>query len=74
MGTELVITTCTNTSSVLTMTTLFRYFPDGQGGKPWSDQGQHAVNDFWNARNSWLPTWNGEAAALKIDSIKVWGL
>lgn len=48
------------------------YFPDGQGGKPWSDTDPHSVNAFNNAKNAWYSTWNGEDAALKIQSVKVW--
>ena len=48
------------------------YFPDGQGGKPWSKTDQHAVNSFYNAKDQWYPTWNGEDSALQIDSVKVW--
>lgn len=50
------------------------YFPDGQGGKPWSDTDPHSVNAFNNAKGSWYSTWNGEDAALKVKSIKVWSL
>ena len=49
------------------------YFPDNVGNKPWSDGSGNAVNGFWDSRSSqWGPTWDGEAAALKIDSVKVW--
>ncbi|CDW75132.1 beta--glucan-binding [Stylonychia lemnae] len=48
------------------------YFPEGMGGKPWSDQSQRSVNEFWNARGAWQQTWKGDDSALKIDSIKVW--
>lgn len=44
------------------------YFPDGNG-KPWSNSGAHAVNDFWNAKNQWYPTWKKPFA---IDSVKIW--
>lgn len=47
------------------------YFPDGNG-KPWSDEDPHAVNAFWAAQDQWYPTWDGENAALQIDSINVW--
>ena len=50
------------------------YFPDNLGGKPWSDTSPHAVNEFWDDRSAWGPTWNGEGAALKIDSVKVWSV
>lgn len=50
------------------------YFPDGQGGKPWADGDSHSVNAFWNAKGQWYPTWVGEDAAMKIDSVKVWSL
>mmetsp|Transcript_24109 Transcript_24109/g.33807 ORF Transcript_24109/g.33807 Transcript_24109/m.33807 type:complete len:359 (+) Transcript_24109:136-1212(+) len=48
------------------------YFPDGVGGKPWSDSDPNAVNAFWSALNSWYPTWQGENAAMQIDWVKVW--
>ena len=48
------------------------YFPDGVGNKPWSDSSPNAVNEFWNDRSNWQPTWNGTDAAFKIESVKVW--
>jgi len=53
------------------------YFPDGQCGKPWSDQSPQAVNEFYNAKGAWYPGWNYDAtndAAMKIESVKVWKL
>ena len=50
------------------------YFPDGQGGKPWSNADPHAPNAFINAKGQWYPTWKGDDAALQIDSVKVWSL
>lgn len=44
------------------------YFPDGNG-KPWSNNGAHPINDFWNANAQWYPTWKKPFA---IDSVKVW--
>jgi hypothetical protein len=29
------------------------YFPEGMGGKPWSNKSPHSVNEFWNARGAW---------------------
>jgi beta-glucanase (GH16 family) len=48
------------------------YFPDGVAGKPWSNMSPNAVNQFYDAKGQWYPTWNGEESALKIDSVKVW--
>jgi hypothetical protein len=48
------------------------YFPDNVGGKPWLNTSPHAVNEFWDDRDAWLDTWNGDDAAMKIDSVKVW--
>ena len=45
------------------------YFPDGVGGKPWSDKDPHAVNEFWNAKAQWYSTWT---QPMVIDSIRVW--
>ncbi|KYK60904.1 glucan 1,3-beta-glucosidase [Drechmeria coniospora] len=33
------------------------WFQDGKSAKPWLDQSKNAKKDFWNARESWLPTW-----------------
>lgn len=50
------------------------YFPDGVGGKPWSNSDPHAPNAFYDAKGRWQPTWKGEDAALQVDSVKVWSL
>ena len=49
------------------------YFPDGMGGKPWSDASSTAYADFNAALNDVTATWgkNGDAA-LQIKSVKVW--
>ena len=31
-----------------------------------------AMKDFWDAKNEWMRTWNGEEAALKIGKIRIW--
>eukprot|EP00735_Rhodelphis_limneticus_P006972 TRINITY_DN1944_c0_g1::TRINITY_DN1944_c0_g1_i1::g.23088::m.23088 TRINITY_DN1944_c0_g1::TRINITY_DN1944_c0_g1_i1::g.23088 ORF type:complete len:427 (+),score=155.48,sp/Q8N0N3/BGBP_PENMO/47.26/1e-110,Glyco_hydro_16/PF00722.16/1.8e-18 TRINITY_DN1944_c0_g1_i1:46-1281(+) len=56
------------------------YFPDGVGNKPWSNIEPAAAKRFYDAKNSWLPTWTNSTtgkisdnAALQIDSVKVWG-
>ena len=50
------------------------YFPDGQCGKPWSNTSPTAVNEFYNAKAQWYPTWNYPAthdSAMQIRSVKV---
>lgn len=44
------------------------YFPDGSG-KPWENASPNAVNGFYNARDTWFPTWN---ETFQIDSVRVW--
>ncbi|KAI8843608.1 gram-negative bacteria binding protein 1 [Chytridium lagenaria] len=39
---------------------------------PYTFGSARAARDFWGAREQWLKTWNGEKAALKIDSVKAW--
>ncbi|KAI8790504.1 beta-1,3-glucan-binding protein [Biomphalaria glabrata] len=51
------------------------YFPDGNHygnvTKPWhNNYSPHPMLDFWNAKNSWLPTWHGENAALVVDYVE----
>jgi beta-glucanase (GH16 family) len=50
------------------------YFPDGQGGKPWVDATNNAAQQFNNALDSIVKTWDlaGEGSALAIRSVKVW--
>ena len=44
------------------------YFPDGFG-KPWVNEQGHPVNDFYDDRDNWYPTWT---QSFQIDSIRVW--
>jgi len=54
------------------------FFPDeASGGKPWTNESPTAMNDFYNAKGSWYPTWtpeenNGEGAAMVVDYVRVW--
>ena len=47
------------------------YFPDlgVNDTKPWLNNGQFPVNDFYNAIDQWMPTWTQD---FEIDSVKVW--
>ena len=48
------------------------FFPDGAGGKPWTNKAPDAANEFYAARGQWLPTWQygTNAAALQVDWVK----
>lgn len=52
------------------------YFSDWDAvhGKPWSDASENPTRDFWESRNSWLPSWpkNAEDRAMIVDSVKIW--
>ena len=56
------------------------FFPEdgNNGGKPWRNNAQFPIRDFWNGRNQWLPTWNfnnnGYEMAFVIDYARVWAL
>jgi len=54
------------------------FFPDGISNagysKPWSNQDRNAPEKFWNAKNLWQPTWQGDDAAMIVDSVKMWQL
>ncbi|KAI8053111.1 concanavalin A-like lectin/glucanase domain-containing protein [Gilbertella persicaria] len=48
------------------------YWPD-DASKPWKNDDSHAVNQFYDAKNNWLPTWGkGNRRALAIDWVKMW--
>jgi len=53
------------------------FFPDtftGPYPKPWLNTSPNTFLDFWNGRNNWLPTWNGEEAALQVDYVRVYAV
>ncbi|XP_069695954.1 beta-1,3-glucan-binding protein-like [Periplaneta americana] len=50
------------------------FFPDEWDPHPWSWFSGHTMRDFWEGRSEWLPTWNGEQAAMKVDYIRVFSL
>lgn len=47
------------------------YFPDGQCNKPWDDKDPHAPNAFWNAKDTWFPTW-ADSSALQVDYVRIY--
>lgn len=47
------------------------WFEDGKSGKPWVDGSPTARKDFWNAQDSWYPTW-AENGQMKVKSVKMW--
>jgi len=61
------------------------YFPDGVCNKPWTNAGGCSQCSFYNAKATWLPTWQdsrsgsgpydvGDSAALQIDWVRVTSL
>jgi beta-glucanase (GH16 family) len=59
------------------------FFPDDAvnslNPKPWSNYSINPMTEFWDAKNSWLPTWKitenrTKEASLLIDYIRVWAL
>lgn len=53
------------------------YFPDGVGGKPWTDASGNAFADFNSAQSQWYPSWpqqggGGSGSPFIIDSVRVW--
>jgi len=48
------------------------YFPDGEGGKPWTNTDSHAVNAFWSDRANWRRTWVGDDVALQVDWVRIY--
>lgn len=46
------------------------WFEDGQSGKPWLDASPNAKKDFWNAQDSWYPTWT--QPAMEVSKVEMW--
>lgn len=47
------------------------WFKDGEAGKPWVDKSLTAKRDFWEAKDSWYPTWK-ENAQMVISKVQMW--
>lgn len=47
------------------------WFPDGVDNKPWVDSSPTAKTEFWNARDSWYPTWTTNGQMI-VNSVKMW--
>lgn len=47
------------------------WFKDGSDGKPWLDASNTAKKDFWDARDSWFPTWEKNGQMI-VSSVKMW--
>ncbi|ATZ53329.1 hypothetical protein BCIN_09g01970 [Botrytis cinerea B05.10] len=50
------------------------WFADGKSGKPWIDASATAKNDFWNARDTWYPTWtaNDNQGQMEVKKVEIW--
>jgi len=49
------------------------WFPDGYNGKPWVDLSPTAAQEFYSAKNKWLPTWgNANQSSMVIKSVKMY--
>lgn len=46
------------------------WFKDGASGKPWVDKSTTAAKDFWNARETWLPTW--KQPEMIVSKVSMW--
>ncbi|KAI1436927.1 glycoside hydrolase family 16 protein [Xylaria sp. CBS 124048] len=46
------------------------WFADSASGKPWLDRSANARKDFWNARDTWLPTWT--SPAMEVKKVAMW--
>jgi beta-glucanase (GH16 family) len=47
------------------------WFQDGENGKPWVNAVPTAKKDFWDARDTWQPTWK-DGGEMIVDSVKMW--
>lgn len=46
------------------------WFEDGASGKPWLDASVNAKKDFWNAQDTWYPTWT--QPAMEVSKVMMW--
>lgn len=56
------------------------YFSDewtnGNGDKPWKNNAQYPMTDFWDGREQWLQTWNttADSSHMMVDYVRVYAL
>jgi beta-glucanase (GH16 family) len=54
------------------------FFPDTWTNiaypKPWLNPSETGPRDFWEANGDWLPTWNGEEAAMVVNYVRAYKL
>ena len=51
------------------------FFVDGYGNKPWVNNNNAAPRAFWDAVDSWYPTWgNGDTRGMTVESVKMFSL
>ncbi|KAL6924110.1 hypothetical protein FSST1_001384 [Fusarium sambucinum] len=49
------------------------WFPDKLGAKPWSDESSAPMRDFWDAKDTWLPSWGEEKdRGMIVRSVRMW--
>lgn len=49
------------------------WFADGKSGKPWIDASPSAKKDFWNARDTWYPTWTDkDRGQMEVSKVEIW--
>jgi hypothetical protein len=51
-----------------------RFFPDNlqyDTPKPWTNNSPHPMRDFWEKKDVWLKTWDGDNIALLIDYVEI---
>ncbi|KAI1162935.1 concanavalin A-like lectin/glucanase domain-containing protein [Nemania serpens] len=46
------------------------WFQDSKSSKPWLDSSPNAKKDFWNAQDTWLPTW--KSPAMEVKKVSMW--
>ena len=46
------------------------WFEDGVNGKPWLDGSARAKKDFYDARDTWLPTWT--QPQMEVSKVMMW--
>lgn len=46
------------------------WFQDGKSGKPWVDASSSAPLEFWNARDTWEPTWT--QPQMEVQQVSMW--
>ena len=45
-----------------------------KGEKPWNNTSGKSAHEFWQAKDVWFPTWEGNNGTLQVDYVRIYAV